>query len=79
MEHVHLLGILWLPISAFNTIGAVVVFIAANTLFSHLHEMGTPPEVPNFLHVLLSVIAVFILARPPPHMVSQCTAHLWHT
>jgi hypothetical protein len=63
-EHVHLLGILWLAISAFNTVGAVVVFIVANTLFSHLHEWGAPPQVPtNFLHVLLSAIAIFILAK----------------
>jgi predicted nucleic acid-binding Zn ribbon protein len=63
-EHIHLLGILWLAISAFNTIGAVVVFIIANTLFSHLHEMGAPPQMPTgFLHVLLSVIALFILVK----------------
>jgi hypothetical protein len=63
-EHVHLLGILWLAISAFNTIGAVVVFIVANTLFPHLHELGAPPQVPtNLPHMLLSVIAVFILAK----------------
>jgi hypothetical protein len=63
-EHVHLLGILWLAISAFNTVGAVVVFIVASTLFSHLHEMGAPSGVPTrFLHVLLSVIAFFILAK----------------
>jgi hypothetical protein len=63
-EHVHLLGILWLAISAFNTIGALVLFIVANTLFPHLKEMGAPPEVPSgFLHVLLSAIAVLIMAK----------------
>ena len=55
--HVHLLGILWLAISAFNTIGGVILYIVANTLFAHLHEMGAPPETPTgFLRSLLSVV-----------------------
>jgi len=63
-SHLHLLGILWLAISAFNTIGGVVLYILANTLFAHLHEYGAPPEAPTgFLRPLLSVIAVFILAK----------------
>jgi hypothetical protein len=63
-EHVHLLGILWLAISAMNTIGAVILFIIANTLLAHLHEMGAPPEAPTgFLRPLLSAVAIFILAK----------------
>ena len=63
-EHVHLLGILWLAISAFNTIGGVVLYILANTLLAHLHEMGAPSEAPTaFLRPLLSVVAIFILAK----------------
>jgi hypothetical protein len=62
--HLHLLGILWLAISAFNTIGGVILYVVANTLFAHLHEMGAPPETPTgFLRSLLSVIAIFILAK----------------
>jgi predicted nucleic acid-binding Zn ribbon protein len=62
--HVHLLGILWLAISAFNTIGGVILYILANTLFMHLHEMGAPPQAPTgFLRPLLSVVAIFILAK----------------
>src|SRR5882672_10752412 len=61
-EHVHLLSILWLAMSAFNSIGGVVLYIVANTLLAHLHEMGAPPEAPTgFLRPLLSVIAIFIL------------------
>jgi hypothetical protein len=41
---VHLLGIFWLAISAFNTIGGVILLVLANTLFAHLHEMGVPAE-----------------------------------
>ena len=63
-EHVHLLGILWLAVSALTTIGAVVLFIIAKTLSPHLHEMGAPPEMPTkFLHVFLSVIALFVLVK----------------
>ena len=63
-SHLHLLGILWLAISAFNTIGGVVLYILANTLFAHLHEFGAPPEAPTgFLRPLLSVIGIFVLAK----------------
>jgi hypothetical protein len=63
-EHIHLLGILWLAVSALTTIGAVVLFIVANTLFPHLREMGAPPETPTrFLHVFLSAIALFVLVK----------------
>jgi len=62
--HVHLLGIFWLAISAFNTIGAVILYILANTLFLHLHELGAPPYAPvGFLRPLLSVVAIFVLAK----------------
>jgi predicted nucleic acid-binding Zn ribbon protein len=63
-EHVHLLGILWLAISAMNTIGAVVLYILANTLLAHLHEMGAPSEAPTgFLRPLLTAVAFFIFAK----------------
>jgi hypothetical protein len=62
--HVHLLGIFWLAISAFNTIGGVILYVIANTLLAHLHEMGAPQETPTgFLRSLLSVVAIFILAK----------------
>jgi hypothetical protein len=61
--HVHLLGIVWLAISAFNTIGSVVLYILANTLFAHLHELGAPDAPTSFLRPLLSVVAVFVLAK----------------
>lgn len=61
--HVQLLGILWLAISAFNTIGGVVLYIIANTLFAHLHELGAPQAPGAFLRPLLSVVAVFILGK----------------
>jgi hypothetical protein len=61
--HVHLLGILWLAISAFNTIGGVVLYIIANTLFAHPQEFGPPQASAAFLRPLLSVIGIFVLAK----------------
>ena len=61
--HVHLLGILWLAISAFNTIGGVILYILANTLFAHMHEFGAPEAPTAFLRPLLSVVGIFILAK----------------
>jgi hypothetical protein len=62
-DHVHLLGIIWLAISAFNAVGGVVLYILANTLFAHLHEMGAPPAPTGFLRPLLSVIGILVLAK----------------
>ncbi|MGC2171045.1 MAG: zinc ribbon domain-containing protein [Candidatus Sulfotelmatobacter sp.] len=61
--HLHLLGILWLAASAFNTIGGVVLYVLANTLFAHLHDFGAPDAPTGFLRPLLSVISIFILAK----------------
>jgi phage shock protein PspC (stress-responsive transcriptional regulator) len=59
-EHIRLLGILWLALSAFNAVGAVVLYIIANTLFLHLHESSGPPL---WLHPFLGFIAIMILAK----------------
>ena len=63
-EHVHLLGLLWLAISAFNAVGGVVLYVLANTLFAHMHDFGVPPEAPTgFLQPLLSVIGIIVLCK----------------
>jgi hypothetical protein len=59
-EHIRLLGILWLAFSAFNAVGAVVLFILANTLFLHLHEGSGPPL---WLHPFLSFMALIVVAK----------------
>jgi hypothetical protein len=61
--HLHLLGILWLAISALNTIAGVVLYVLANTLFAHLHDMGAPEAPTAFLRPLLSVIGILVLAK----------------
>jgi hypothetical protein len=58
-EHIRLLGILWMAISAFNAVGAVVLYVLANTLFVHLRENGGAV----WLHPFLSFIAILIVAK----------------
>jgi|SRR5271165_769332 len=63
-QHVHLLGILWLAISAFNAVAGLILLVLANTLFAHLHDMGAPPQVPTgFLSALVSTIGIIVLAK----------------
>ena len=63
-EHIHLLGILWLALSALNAVVGIVLCIVANTVFAHLHEMGAPPETPaGFLRSLFTTIGIAILAK----------------
>jgi len=59
-EHIRLLGILWLALSAFNAVGAVILYIIANTLFLHLRETSGPPL---WLHPFLSFIAIVVVAK----------------
>lgn len=64
-QHVHLLGILWLAMSALNAIGGLFVLILGTALFPHLREMGKmPPDVPiGFLTSLFTSIGILILAK----------------
>jgi hypothetical protein len=64
-EHVRLLGILWLAMSALNAVAGVVLFLLANTVFAHLHEMrGVPPDVPaGFLRSLFATLGFLILVK----------------
>src|SRR6266700_3355122 len=62
-EHLRLLAILWFAMSALNTIGGVVLIVVAHTLFLHLHDMGAPEALTAFLHPLLTVIGIFIVAK----------------
>ncbi len=64
-QHLHLLGILWLAISAFNAIAGLAVLILGTSLFPHLREMNNvPPDVPvGFLTSLFTTIGILILAK----------------
>ena len=64
-RHVHMLAILWLAFSAFNTLGGLILLLLGNTLFPHLHEMkDVPPDVPTgFLTALFSTLGIIVLAK----------------
>jgi hypothetical protein len=62
-SHVKLVGLFWLAFSAFNTIGSIVLYVIANTLFARMHSMGTPDGPPAFLRPLLSVVAILLFAK----------------
>ncbi|MGA2902099.1 MAG: hypothetical protein ABSF40_17890 [Candidatus Acidiferrales bacterium] len=57
-QHIHLVGIFWFAISAFNSLIGVVLYILANTLLAPGGGAGAPP----FLCPLLSAIAVIVLS-----------------
>lgn len=62
-EHIRLLGILWLGLSALNALGAVVLYIVANTVFIRVEER-MPRQMPyGFVHSLLMAIGAFILVK----------------
>ena len=58
-EHIQLLGILWLAISALNVVGGAAVYIVANTIFAPGNQSGAP----GFLHPLLSMVGILILGK----------------
>lgn len=64
-EHVRLVGILWLALSALNAVGGLVLFVLANTIFAHLHELpNVPSDVPSgFLHALFGTLGIIILVK----------------
>ena len=62
-EHVRLLSILWFAFSALSVLGGVILVVLANTLFLHLHDMGAPEAPTAFLHPLLTVVGIFVVAK----------------
>src|ERR1700727_399918 len=58
-EHLHLVGILWLSLSAFYVIGGMILLLMANTLLAP----GGGAEAPFFVRPLLSVVAIFVLVK----------------
>ncbi len=64
-EHVRLVGILWLALSAFNALAGLVLLIVATQLIPHVQQSGgAGPDFPgNFLTTLLGVIGVAVLAK----------------
>jgi hypothetical protein len=63
--HIRLLGILWLAVSAFNTVGGLAILLVAKPILLHLRELGQgPPEfVQGFIQPLLTLVAIFVLSK----------------
>jgi hypothetical protein len=57
-EHVRLLGIFWLGLSALDGVLAVAA-VVANALFNQ----AAHPNFPAFLHPLLSFLAIFVVVK----------------
>jgi len=62
-EHVRLLAILWFAFSALNALGGAILFVLANTLFLHLHDMGAPGAPTAFLHPFLSFVGILVIIK----------------
>jgi len=62
-EHVRLLALFWLALSAFNTIGGIALYIVANTVLVHHPSAGQESGPPGFLTPLLSAVAILLLAK----------------
>jgi hypothetical protein len=64
-HHGHLLGILWMALSAFNAIGGFFLVLVGVTFFPHLRALGKlPPDVPvEFLSSLVTVIGILLLGK----------------
>jgi hypothetical protein len=58
-EHVRLLGIFWLALSALDGLMGVASYVVANTVFSQ----GVHPNRPTFLHPLLSFIGIVVIVK----------------
>jgi hypothetical protein len=62
-EHVRLVGILWLALSAFNVLAGLVLLIVATELIPHIAGQAGPDFPANFLTTLLGVIGVAVLVK----------------
>jgi phage shock protein PspC (stress-responsive transcriptional regulator) len=62
-EHVRLVGLFWLALSAFNTVGGVFLYIFANVMMPHMRQFTAPDAPTAFLRPLLGVIAILLLAK----------------
>jgi len=58
-EHVRLLGLFWLALSAFDTVGAVFLYVFV-TVMPHLAASDGPEA---FLRPFLRVLAILLLAK----------------
>jgi hypothetical protein len=63
--HVHLLGLLWLALSAFNVVGGLILLVLGTTFFPHLRNMtNLPQDVPvGFFSALFCTLGALVLTK----------------
>ena len=64
-QHFRLVGSLWIADAVLHALGAVALFIVANTIFGRYNEGH-----PAFLHPLLSGIACFIAIKAGANLIA---------
>jgi len=62
-EHIRLLAIFWLALSALNAVGGVVLYILANTLFVHIGEISGQPAATAWLRPFLAFLGILVLVK----------------
>jgi hypothetical protein len=62
-EHVRLLAIFWLALSALTLVGGAVLYVLANTLFLHLPSRAGGDVGTAWLHPFLTFIAVVVAMK----------------
>jgi|SRR6516225_2418483 hypothetical protein len=62
-EHVRLLGILWLALSALNAVVGLVLLIIGTMMVPHLESLGQLPLPGDFFTTLLGVIGIAVLVK----------------
>jgi len=62
-EHIRLLGILWLAMSALNAVAGFAILLFANAILPHLGEMGGPPVPEGFLRPIVNILGIYILVK----------------
>lgn len=68
-DHIQILGVLWIVYSMVQLIGAVIVFMVANTLLPHFASIPPPPgtHMPpgafSFIQPLITFISILLLGK----------------
>jgi hypothetical protein len=61
-DHVKLIGVLWLALSAMEVIGGLVILLIGNTIIEHIPD-GPQTMFMPFLHLIILAVGAFVLAK----------------
>ncbi len=62
-QHLRLLGILWIAVSALNALGGFVVMVVAKAVLIRMSQMGGPPIPIDLIRPILTLVGLFLLAK----------------